>query len=73
MNAQQALKHWRTRVFLTTWITYSTFYLCRVNMSIAVPCIMDEFGYSKTAMGGIMTALLIAYAAGQLICGCSNC
>jgi len=69
MNAQEAFKYWRKRVFLTTWITYSTFYLCRVNMSIAVPGIMDEFGYSKTAMGGIMTALLIAYAAGQFING----
>lgn len=69
MNTEQAFKHWRKRVFLTTWITYSTFYLCRVNMSIAVPGIMDEFGYSKTAMGGVMTALLIAYAAGQFING----
>ena len=69
MNTQEAFKHWRKRVFLTTWITYSTFYLCRVNMSIAVPGIMDEFGYSKTAMGGVMTALLIAYAAGQFING----
>jgi len=38
-------------------------------MSIAVPGIMDEFGYSRTMMGGIMTALLIAYAAGQFING----
>ena len=69
MNTDQAFKHWRKRIFLTTWVTYSTFYLCRVNMSIAVPGIMGEFGYSKTAMGGIMTALLIAYAAGQFING----
>jgi len=38
-------------------------------MSIAVPGIMDEFGYSRTMMGGIMTAFLIAYAAGQFING----
>lgn len=69
MNTEEAFKHWRRRIFLTTWITYSTFYLCRVNMSIAVLGIMDEFDYSKTAMGGIMTALLIAYAAGQFING----
>lgn len=68
-NQKEAFKHWRKRVFLTTWITYSTFYLCRVNMSIAVPGIMDEFGYSKTVMGGVMTALLITYAAGQFING----
>ncbi len=69
MNTDQAFKYWRKRIFLTTWITYGTFYLCRVNLSIAVPGIMGEFGYSKTAMGAIMTALLIAYAAGQFING----
>ena len=69
MNKAEQFKHWRTRIFFTTWITYSTFYLCRVNMSIAAPGIMAEFGYSKTAMGSIMTALLIAYAAGQFING----
>ena len=69
MNIEEQFKHWRKRIFLSVWITYSTFYLCRVNMSIAVPGIMDEFGYSKTAMGGVMTALLIAYAAGQFING----
>jgi len=38
-------------------------------MSIAVPGIMEDYGLSKTAMGGVMTALLIAYAAGQFING----
>jgi len=66
------LNRWRKRILISLWITYSTFYLRRVNMSIAVPGIMGEFGYSKTAMGGVMTALLVAYAAGQLRYGCSN-
>ena len=61
--------YWRKKTLLTVWITYSAFYLCRVNMSIAVPGIMDEYGYSKTAMGGVMTALLIAYAIGQFVNG----
>lgn len=68
-SQKERFKYWRKRIFLTTWITYSTFYLCRVNMSIAAPGIMDEFGYSKAAMGGLMTALLVAYAVGQFING----
>lgn len=68
-NTEQAFKYWRKRIILTTWVTYSAFYLCRVNMSIAAPSIMGEYGYSKTAMGAVMTALLIAYAAGQFING----
>lgn len=41
------------------------FYIGRVNMSIAIPGIMDEYGYSKTVMGGILTALFATNAVGQ--------
>lgn len=61
--------YWRKRIFISVWITYSTFYLCRVNMSIAAPSIMKEFGYSKTLMGSIMSVLFIAYAIGQFVNG----
>ena len=69
MSSQELFSYWRKRVFISTWITYSTFYLCRVNMSIAIPGIMKEFGYTKTALGGIMTCLFFAYALGQFING----
>lgn len=38
-------------------------------MSVAMPGIMNEFGISKTEMGGVLTALLAAYALGQFING----
>ena len=57
----ELFKYWRKRVFISAWITYSTFYLCRVNMSIAIPGIMKEFGYTKTALGVIMTCLFFAW------------
>lgn len=38
-------------------------------LSIALPGIMDEFGYSKTAMGAVLTALFTAYAFGQFVNG----
>ena len=45
------------------------FYVGRVNMSIAIPGIMDEYGYDKTTMGLILTALFGAYAFGQFVNG----
>lgn len=63
------LSHWRKRIFISLWVTYGTFYLCRVNMSIALPGIMGEFDYSKTAMGAVLTALFAAYAFGQFVNG----
>lgn len=73
MNTNQKtsdlFSYWRKRVFISVWITYSAFYLVRVNMSIAIPGIMEEFGYSKTVMGGLLTCLFITYAIGQFING----
>ena len=51
------------------WITYATFYLCRVNFSIAIPSIMDELGFSKTALGLVGSALFAMYAIGQFVNG----
>lgn len=43
--------------------------MIRVNFSVAVPGIMHEFGFTKTALGGVMTALFSAYALGQFVNG----
>ena len=57
------------QTFLILWITYASFYLGRVNFSVAIPGIMTQFGWEKTTIGIIGTALFWAYAAGQLING----
>lgn len=68
-STKDRYSYWRKRILFTAIITYSTFYLVRVNMSIAMPGIMQEFGFSKTVMGGVLSALLIAYAVGQFVNG----
>lgn len=62
-------KYWKKRILWTVWITYAGFYLARVNMSIALPVIMQEYGISKTAMGSVLTALFACYAVGQFVNG----
>lgn len=63
------MQKWQKRILFTAWITYASFYLVRVNMSVALPGIMGEFGLSKTAIGGVLTALFITYAFGQFVNG----
>lgn len=63
------MKYWRKRILSTVWITYAGFYLGRVNMSIAMPKIMGQYGISKTRMGGVLTSLFVLYAVGQFING----
>jgi sugar phosphate permease len=60
---------WRGRIFATLWLTYASFYLCRVNLSVAQKSFGEEFHLSKTEIGGIGSALFITYAMGQFVNG----
>jgi len=64
-----ALEGWQHRIFLILWITYASFYLGRVNFSVALPGIMADFGWTRADVGAIATALFWAYAIGQFING----
>jgi len=66
---QETFKHWQLRIFVVAWITYALFYLTRANMSIAIPGIMEEYGYSKTMLGTVGSALFATYAIGQFTNG----
>jgi sugar phosphate permease len=64
-----AWKSWQVRTFITIWFTYGSFYLCRANMSFAIPGIAAEFGFSKTMLGLLGTSLFIMYSLGQFVNG----
>lgn len=50
-------------------LLYTSFYMCRYNLSLANRSISDEFHFSKADMGGIITTALLAYACGQIVNG----
>src|SRR5437870_459505 len=50
-------------------LLYTSFYMCRYNLSIANKSISAEFGFTRTQMGDIITTALFAYACGQIING----
>ncbi len=66
---EQGYVRWRNQVFVVFWVTYAAFYLCRVNFSVAIPDIVRQYGWSKSQMGVIGTALFWAYAIGQFVHG----
>lgn len=59
---------WQRRTLFTVWLTYGSFYFCRVNISTAVPGLQD-LGLDKAQIGMILAALKISYAIGQFING----
>ena len=60
---------WRIKVFAGCWLMYATYYLARVNISLAQPIIRDDLGFDDVQMGWIATGMLIAYGIGQVING----
>jgi OPA family glycerol-3-phosphate transporter-like MFS transporter len=50
-------------------LLYTSFYMCRYNLSLANKSISQEYGFSRAQMGYIITAALLAYACGQIING----
>ncbi len=63
------IKNWQFRVFILCWAAYASAYLCRTNLSIALPRMLDEFNWNKTSAGLIGSAFFWAYAIGQLVNG----
>src|SRR5689334_12969679 len=55
-------------VLWVVWVTYGSFYVCRQNISAAVPGLKDE-GLNAIQIGFSLGALKIAYAVGQLVNG----
>jgi OPA family glycerol-3-phosphate transporter-like MFS transporter len=66
---------WRFRVFFAAWSMYATYYMCRANISVAVPELQDLLGggtateKSILLVGAILTGTKLAYGFGQLING----
>lgn len=65
----QPFRHWQRRIFVIAWLTYASFYLCRVNFSVALPVIQSDLGWSRSTAGLIGSVFLWVYALGQLLNG----
>jgi phosphoglycerate transporter family protein len=48
---------------------YAMFYLCRKNISIALPAMGRDLGYSNTELGVLSTTLYVTYGVGKLANG----
>jgi OPA family glycerol-3-phosphate transporter-like MFS transporter len=67
--AEARLNWWQRRIFAAAWLTYASFYLGRVNLSVALPAIQSEFGWGRAEAGLIGSAFFWVYACGQLVNG----
>jgi sugar phosphate permease len=56
-------------IFALTWTTYAGFYLCRKNLSIALPLLEGAKGLSHLDLANIIFGYSLFYAVGQFACG----
>jgi len=48
---------------------YASYYVCRYNFRFATPGMVDEYGFDKFQIAGILGAWSVAYGTGQLVNG----
>ena len=57
------------RIFILTYMAYASYYLTRLNYSVAITSISGDLQYSKFTLGLIGGAFSITYAIGQFVNG----
>ncbi|MHC4330183.1 MAG: MFS transporter [Planctomycetota bacterium] len=60
---------WRYRIFALTWLAYGGFYLCRKNLSIAMPLLNRDLGFTKHNFAMVLFCYSLFYALGQFYNG----
>lgn len=69
-TAPAGLFAWQVRVFSLLWTAYASYYLCRLNFSVAQPAILAEFPtWSLARVGAIPSVYAGVYAVGQFVNG----
>jgi phosphoglycerate transporter family protein len=69
VSARNTYRYWRTRIMYSLIFGYATFYLVRLNFSMAIPAICEEFGYTKTKLGVVVSLFSVIYGGGKFING----
>ena len=62
-------RFWRYRIFALSWLTYGGFYLCRKNISIAMPLLSQDQGFTKDNFAMVLFFYGLFYAIGQFCNG----
>ncbi|HSQ55673.1 MAG TPA: MFS transporter [Gemmata sp.] len=69
------LRRWQTITIATLFTGYAGYYVCRSNLSVATPLLLDEYGsrgLTKRHIGDIASVGLLLYAVGKVLNGLST-
>jgi len=66
---EKRIKKWQLRIFIACFLAYTAAYICRLNISVAIPGLQDDLKFSSASVGLIGSAFFWVYAVGQLVNG----
>ena len=66
---KKSYRYWRIRAFYSVFLGYAFYYICRKNISVVMPKLIQDLGYSKTELGIIGSLFYITYAVAKFING----
>lgn len=59
----------QARIFAITWIAYAGYYLCRKNLSVIMPLLERDLGFTALDLANVVLGFSAAYSAGQFLIG----
>lgn len=62
-------KRLRVQIFIGIFIGYAAYYFVRKNFGLAMPYLIEEYGYSKGELGIALSGVSIAYGFSKFIMG----
>jgi sugar phosphate permease len=68
-RTDEVFRVWQRRIFVTTWVTYGSLYLGRVNLAAASKALEMDFGWSNVAIGLFGSVYAATHAVGQFANG----
>lgn len=69
VGERKTYNKWRIRILSSIIIGYGTYYLCRQNFTMIMPAFINEFGYTRTQLGSILTFASVVYGIGKFLNG----
>jgi phosphoglycerate transporter family protein len=68
-DVDREYRYWRVRILATTMVGYAIYYFVRSNISVPIPSIRAELGYSREQLGTITTIGGLAYGVSKFVNG----
>lgn len=68
-EVERSYRHWRRRMLYSSIIGYGLFYFVRKNISVALPLLSADLGYSNTQLGVLGSLLYVSYGSSKALFG----